>query len=169
MLAVALLLLLVAVLLLWLAGHQRRAVGMPSGTVAFSDTDRRGGELFSSKRYGLRGKPDYVVYHNGVPIPVEVKNRPAPRIPFDSHVLQLAAYCLLVEEATGKTPPFGRLRYRDRSVDVPFSGALRRRLLETISSIRADLADPRLDPVPQHDDPRRCARCGYRDICSYAR
>ena len=168
MLAVVLLLFLLGVLLLWFADRRRRAAGMPAGTVAFSDTDRRGRRFFSSERYGLRGKPDYVVYHDGVPIPVEVKDRPVPRKPYESHLLQLAAYCLLVEDATGKTPPFGRLKYRDRTVDVPFSPALRQRLLETISSIRADLSDPRLDPAPQHHDPRRCARCGYRDICDYA-
>ncbi len=142
---------------------------MPSGGVAFSDTDRRSGVVLSSERYGLRGKPDYIVYHDGVPIPVEVKSRPAPRTPFDSHLLQLAAYCLLVEETTGVMPPFGRLKYEDRAVDVPFSDSLRQRLLKTISMMRADLADPYLDPAPLHDEPRRCARCGYRDICRYAR
>ncbi len=165
MLALAAFLFLLALLLLWLARRWRISAGMPSGRITYSDTDRRNALFFSSVRYGLMGKPDYVVYHNGDRIPIEVKNRPAPRTPFESHLLQLAAYCLLIEDATGSRPPFGRLKYRDKTIDVPFTDSLRQRLLDTMAAMQRDLATPDLDPLPQHHDPHRCAKCGYRDIC----
>ena len=46
----------------------------------------------------LAGKPDYLVRRWRYVLPVEVKSGPAPAEPYRSHVLQLAAYCLLVEE-----------------------------------------------------------------------
>ena len=46
---------------------------------------------------GLTGKPDYLVEENGFYIPVEVKSSRAPGLPYDSHIYQVAAYCLLVE------------------------------------------------------------------------
>ena len=43
---------------------------------------------------GLTGKPDYLVERDGILIPVEVKSGRTPEAPYDSHIFQLAAYCL---------------------------------------------------------------------------
>lgn len=72
--------------------------GIPSGIVVYSDLDRPGKALFS-KRYGIAGKPDYIIKDgaSNAHIPVEIKSGQAYK-PYRNHVLQLAAYCLLVEE-----------------------------------------------------------------------
>jgi CRISPR-associated exonuclease Cas4 len=94
-------------------------------------------------------------------VPVEVKSRAAPRGgPPRSHIAQVAAYCLLIEEVTGRRPPFGILRYSDgREFRVPWEDRTRRWL----SSIRRELDRPydgRANPSPG-----RCGRCAYREGC----
>ena len=78
--------------------------GLPSGTVVYSDTGawQRVEKPLRSRRYGIVGKPDYLVEMadrgRKKTIPVEVKSRRRPAVPYEGHVLQLGAYCLLVEE-----------------------------------------------------------------------
>jgi CRISPR-associated exonuclease Cas4 len=133
--------------------------------------DRRLGRLLAvdagrpatlrSERYRLAGRPDLLRQRrDGSVVPIELKHRPAPRHgPFPSHVLQVAAYCLLVEETTGRTPPFGVLRYSDREIVVPFDGPLRAQLLSTIAAV-AGPYDGRADPSPA-----KCAGCPWSPTC----
>jgi CRISPR-associated exonuclease Cas4 len=46
----------------------------------------------------LAGKPDAVIMRDGECIPVEIKIREPPKSPYESHIMQLAAYCFLLEE-----------------------------------------------------------------------
>ena len=153
---------------LWLllrSGAARREAGLPAGRVTYTDTgawDRCERPLFSD-RYQLTGRPDYLVRTDRGLIPVEVKSRPAPARPYRSHLLQLAAYCLLVEEQEGQAPPYGILKYRNRAFEVDYTPALRRELLTTLDRIRRDRRARRVNR--SHDDPRRCRGCGYRQRC----
>ena len=103
-LALALLLALLGGTLLWLGGRQRQRSGLPTGSVVYSDTAewQEPEEPLRSRRYGLVGRPDYLVQMRDggrrFVVPVEVKSRARPARPYDSHVLQLGAYCLLVED-----------------------------------------------------------------------
>ena len=154
---------------LWLllrARVARRETGLPAGRVTYTDTgawDRCEKPLFSH-RHRLTGRPDYLVRTGQSLIPVEVKSRTAPAQPYRSHVLQLAAYCLLVEEQEGRTPPYGILKYRDRAFEIDYTPALRRELLTTLDRIRRDRYARRVDR--SHDDPGRCRGCGYRQRCN---
>ncbi len=156
---------------LWLfirAGAVRRQTGLPVGRVAYVDTgawDRCERPLFSN-RYRLTGKPDYLVRGRQGIVPVEVKSGAAPEQPYASHVLQLAAYCLLVEEQEGRLPPYGILKYDDRAFAVDYTPALRATLLRTLDAIRRDLHARDVDR--SHHDPGRCQGCGYRDRCEQA-
>jgi CRISPR-associated exonuclease Cas4 len=157
-------------LLLWRwARAARQGTGLPQGEVIYSDTS---GWLpqrspLISHRVGLVGKPDYLVNvqvdGQTVTIPVEVKSRPQPRSPFPSHVLQLAAYCLLVEEKTGTPPPYGLLHYKDATLRIPYTPALRQQVVAICAEIRA--ARTAADLTPNHQDPSRCRNCGYREAC----
>jgi CRISPR-associated exonuclease Cas4 len=171
------LLALVALVLLaggWLALRQaarhRRMASLPAGHIVYADTgDWRPAEkpLFSST-YGLTGKPDYLVSTRAGVIPVEVKSGATPAQPYSSHVLQLAAYCLLVEETERRTPPYGLIRYPEATFRVDYTPALRRELLSLLADMRAAL-QPSVRGVPRsHDEPRRCALCGYREACGEA-
>jgi len=168
MLALALLLLLVGAVLLWLARRLRARSGLPAGRVVAADVGpwRRLDRPLVSRRYGLTGRPDYVVADGADLIPVEVKSARAPARPYASHVLQLAAYCLLVAETSGRRPPYGILRYADRTFQIPYTQELEERLLEVLEAMREDLAAG--DAPRRHQDPRRCAACGYREVCEEA-
>ncbi len=114
-----------------------------------------------SERYRLAGRPDALRRRpDGSLVPVELKHRPAPpRGPFPSHRVQLGAYCLLVEETTGRPPPFGILRYVDREVVVPWDAALRARVLATLAGATRAY-DGRADPAPA-----KCAGCVWSPQC----
>jgi CRISPR-associated exonuclease Cas4 len=168
MIALALLLLLVGAVLLWLARRLRARSGLPAGRVVAADVGpwRRLDRPLFSRRHGLTGRPDYVVADGADLIPVEVKSARAPARPYASHVLQLAAYCLLVAETSGRRPPYGILRYADRTFQIPYTRELEEQLLEVLEAMREDLAAG--DAPRRHQDPRRCAACGYREVCEEA-
>jgi CRISPR-associated exonuclease Cas4 len=112
---------------------------------------------------GLVGKPDYLVEQDDLLIPVEVKSSYAPSEPYDSHIYQLAAYCLLVFRVYGKRPPYGLLRYRNRTFAIDFTPELEAGLLERLSEMR--LQEKAGDAKRSHQSQARCAVCGYRQIC----
>jgi CRISPR-associated exonuclease Cas4 len=165
-------LLLAAVVLgslgLWLlmrSGAARRKTGLPLGRVTYVDTgawDRCERPLFSNQ-HRLTGRPDYLVRVREGLVPVEVKSGAAPGQPYPAHVLQLAAYCLLVEEQEGRLPPYGILKYEDRAFELDYTPVLRAELLRTLDAIRHDLRAGSVDR--SHDDPARCQGCGYREHC----
>jgi len=158
-------LLALGLLLLWLARRGRARSGLPQGRVVYTDTGGWGRlerPLFS-RQFLLTGKPDYLVADGSDVIPVEVKSSRTPAQPYPSHILQLAAYCLLVEECYGRRPPYGIIKYADRTFEVDYTPELEDELLATMDLMRADLANggtPR-----SHDEVRRCRACGYRQHC----
>ncbi len=158
--------LLLAALALWLLGRRSyRATGLPPGRLIYVDTGAFGRPekpLFS-EAHRLTGKPDYLVQDGDDIIPVEVKTSHAPAQPYDSHVLQLAAYCLLVADAYGVRPPYGIVKYPERAFAVDYTPELEALLLATLDAMRADrhAAD-----VPRsHEEPVRCKFCGVRGEC----
>lgn len=143
------------------------------GTLALRrrSRDRRLGELVAadagrpvtlrSRRYRLLGRPDAIRRRSdGALVPIELKHRPLPRRgPFPSHLIQLAAYCLLIEEVSGRVPPFGVLRYVDGEVLVPFDEELRAKLITVLVEV-AGPYDGRADPGVS-----KCARCPWSPSC----
>ena len=115
-----------------------------------------------SPRYRLVGRPDVLRrLGDGRVVPVERKSRAAPlHGPPPSHRVQVAAYCLLVEETTGVPPPYGILRYGDGGeFRVPWTPAARAELLRLRASLDRPY-DGRATPSPA-----KCARCGWRRAC----
>lgn len=157
--------LIAAIALLRSAKSRWQQAGLPSGRVIYADTgawSRCQCSLFSRK-YLLTGKPDYLVEEKGRIIPVEVKSTATPSAPYLSHVLQLAAYCLLVEEEHGQAPPYGIISYPHRTFAVNYTPQLRDQLLATLAEMRLLLdAD---DVPPSHANPNRCRHCGYWMHC----
>ncbi len=154
--------------LLWLARRGRARTGLPQGRVVAADVgewQRLDRPLFS-RRHRLTGRPDYIVADGLDLVPVEVKSARAPVRPYSSHVLQLAAYCLLLAETSGRRPPYGILRYADRTFEISYTRGLEEELLAVLEAMRDDLAAG--DAPRDHDDPRRCAACGHREQCDEA-
>jgi CRISPR-associated exonuclease Cas4 len=159
-------LLALGLVLLWLAQRRRSRSGLPQGRVIYTDTDRwnRLERPLFSRELLLTGKPDYLVADGDDVIPVEVKSSRAPSQPYSSHIFQLAAYCLLVEECYRRRPPYGIIRYADRTFEVDYTPELEDELLATLDDMRADLAEG--DASRSHDELARCQACGYYELCS---
>ena len=79
-----------------LRAKRKREEGAIEGDIRY--VGRETSRLLRSERYGLTGRPDYILERGGEIIPVEVKSGRKPPGPLFSHVLQVAAYCLLLEE-----------------------------------------------------------------------
>jgi CRISPR-associated exonuclease Cas4 len=163
--ALSLVLLAVGLLVLWLARRTRAASGLPPGRIIAADMGgwKRLEQPLFSAAYGLTGRPDYLVANGSRLVPVEVKSGRAPEQPYPGHILQLGAYCLLVEECYGQRPVCGIIRYADRAFEVDYTPGLRAEVLATLECMRADLA--RGEPARSHEEARRCARCGYLAQC----
>ncbi|MCA1565401.1 MAG: CRISPR-associated protein Cas4 [Acidobacteria bacterium] len=180
-LSVAFILLLLTACGAWLAarrGAQRS--GLPEGRIIYSDTGAPVGRIapvtlnergepqekpLLSHRHALVGRPDYLVRTDEGVVPVEAKSTacPANGVPYESHLMQLASYCLLVEETTGVGVPFGVIRYRDRQLRVDYTQELRETLLALLAEMRE--ARKAKDVHRSHDRTARCAACSYREIC----
>jgi len=164
-LTLGLTLLLIAFVLLFISGRQRRAAGLPGGRVVYTDTRTWGAvekPLFDAN-LGLTGKPDYLVEQNGRLIPVEVKTGRTPEAPYDSHIFQVAVYCLLVQKTSGKRPPHGIIHYPNRDFAVDYTPELESALLDLLAKIRHD--EQRASVERSHEDAQRCRRCGFRNAC----
>jgi len=158
-------LLFAGVWLLRRADTLRRDTGLPAGRVVSVDESGWAAPsrpLFS-ERYRLTGRPDYVVQHRRETIPVEVKPGRRAGHPYDGDILQLGAYCLLVEETTGRAPSHGLLKYASGVFRVDYTLALRRIVLEEVAAIRRDRSAQYVGI--SHQDTRRCRACGVRDSC----
>lgn len=165
MTAFAILLVALALLLFWVAGRQRRQLGLPEGRLLYEDMGA--GQVVAQPLYaadlGLSGRPDYLVQGAQGLVPVEVKSGRSPSRPYDSHVFQLAAYCALVERTFGQRPSYGILRYPRRSFQVEYSQDLESRLLALLQEMRAKLGWGEVDR--SHQAAARCHACGYLDLC----
>lgn len=140
----------------------RRAWDRRYGELISVDVGPNGSPLLRSERYRISGRPDLVRRRrDGRTIPVELKTGPQPEGgPPRSHLVQLYAYCLLLEETESIPPPFGVLRYGDGGeVEVPWGKEEKEILLE----IRREMGlpyDGRARPSRA-----RCARCRWRTAC----
>jgi CRISPR-associated exonuclease Cas4 len=161
---VGLALLALALLLVMFALRLRSRTGLPWTPVTFSDT---AGQILEkplvARQLGLTGKPDYLLELRGCTIPVEVKPGRRARVPYESDLMQLAAYCVLLEETTGEPPPFGLLRYAEQTFRLDYTPHVRADLLALLEEMRADLVVD--DCERSHDDVARCRACGFCDIC----
>lgn len=164
--------LLLIILGLWLLRQGRRsyqASGLPTGDVIYSDTGawQQVEKALVNRQHGLVGKPDYLVRvtEKGriFTVPVEVKSAKRPTTPHPGHLLQLGAYCLLVEAAYQQTPPYGLLHYADATLRIPFTDELRREVLAVAEALRRD--QQATDVKRSHDERQRCRACGYQHRC----
>ena len=161
-------LILAAVYLLSRARDQRRIGGLPDGELVYSDDIAGDCSVLMSHRYGLKGKPDALVrLESGHLIPVERKKTLAPhRGPYDGDLIQAAVYCILVEEESGRAPPFMRIQYADRWFDEPYTPELKAWVLE--SCLRLREARRQKDCHRSHRIAAKCRNCGQRGNCGEA-
>lgn len=157
---------LAAALLIYFSLRMRRSSGVPGGRIIYSDVKMWGQPLekpLFDGSIGLVGKPDYLVELAGEVIPVEVKSCRAPDAPYDSHIFQLAAYCLLVEKVYQNRPSHGLIHYPGRTFSIDFTPALEE---QTLALIRGMHKQERQSNIPRsHQSAPRCLSCGYKSHC----
>lgn len=149
----------------------RTKTGLPEGHIVYEDVIRTdNGDWYPqrdplySQGLQLVGRPDYLVRErDGSLTPVEVKSSQAPHEPYEGHILQLAAYCALVEENYGLRPRYGIIQYRNRAFAVEYTPDLEDDLLDLLAEMREDLYADELDR--DHNDWQRCGRCSLRGQC----
>ncbi len=141
--------------------------GLPEGKVVYSDTAAWYPleKPLYDRDLGLTGRPDYLIAESdGMIIPVELKSGDAPQTPHEGHVLQLAAYCALVSAVYHVRPAYGILQYRDQAFAVDYTAELEEDLLMLLDEMDDNREAGEL--ARDHNERRRCARCGFRNQCS---
>ena len=131
------------------------------GKIEYIDLDDS--KVFKSKKYGISGRPDYVIKVGGHLIPVEVKKGRTPQGPLFSHIVQVAAYCLLIEETSGKAPPYGIIKYPEQEHELEYNVDMKNVLLQKVDEVRAALEAG--DAHRNHKRPGKCKSCSRRAVC----
>ncbi len=162
--ALILSLLIIGLLLILSSRRRLKGLGIPAGRLISLDTSQLKPvtEPLYDPDLGLTGRPDYLVQQGRRRIPVEVKSGRAPKRPHRSHVLQLAAYCHLVETTSGKRPPYGILKYADSAYKLYYTHALQQDLSNILGALRKPQDS---SPDRSHNSPGRCRSCGYLSSC----
>lgn len=140
----------------------KKSFGMPEGILLYSDLNVPATPLFS-KRLQLSGKPDCIVKKENHYLPVEVKSGRGAR-PHFSQILQLAAYCQILEDTSGVFVPEGILIYNNLPYTIPFNPKLRYELESVMKTMRASLRSGTVRR--NHNDPRRCRHCSMKHYCT---
>jgi CRISPR-associated exonuclease Cas4 len=150
------------VLLWWWRRRESNRLGLARGALMAADDAKLGMPTLRSERLGLVGRPDHLLRVGPFLVPVERK--PRARTMQASHMLQVAAQCLLVQEVYGVRPPYGLLVLaKGLERRVPFTVALERKLLDTMAEMR-DLLAREAQPGPRWVE-AKCLACGFREIC----
>jgi CRISPR-associated exonuclease Cas4 len=158
-------------LIAWVYFRGREQAGaLPQGTLTYSDTDgQRLHETLVSHRYGLVGRPDYVIQTPEDATPVEVKSRSCgTRGPYPEEKAQLFAYCLLIEDVMGARVRQGVIQFADRKWPVAFGEAERREILGILSEMQN--LQGASDVRRSHGHAGKCRACGFRapGVCGQA-
>lgn len=146
-----------------LAAMAREKHGIGSSDIVYIDELDERPKMFISKRFGLRGRPDYVLLADDNHIPVEVKTGRNPRGPLFSHILQTATYCLLLEEEYGKPPPFGLLRYESSQHEIDYTPDLKKLVLSKLIEMRELMETKKVHR--NHNRKGKCIHCSRRSKC----
>ena len=156
---------ILALIFLWQSAQRQRAAGIPGGRIIYTDTKTWGqvAEALFDPIAGLTGKPDYLVRNGKIVLPVEVKSGRTPDAPYDAHIFQLAAYCLLVERKYGMRPPYGIIHYPKHTFAVDYTTGLESALFDVLSEMR--ILERNEEIERSHEEVARCNGCGYRHDC----
>ena len=146
-----------------LAQIARTKYGATKGEIAYVDHPAAEAKLLVSEKYGLRGRPDYVIAEGDALIPVEAKTGRTPRGPLFSHILQVAAYCLLVEETSGRAPTHGIIKYEGASHEIEYNADLKKLVIGKLDEMRAALRKG--EAHRNHNRPGKCLHCSRREGC----
>jgi CRISPR-associated protein Cas1 len=125
----------------------------------------------ASERLGLTGKVDAVRHREGHWIPYEHKKGRARRAEdktaeaWPADILQVSAYCLLLEEFLKRPVPEGRIRYHadNETVRVPIDDKARK--MVNLAVARAAELRESTERPPIATNERLCIKCSLAPVC----
>jgi len=131
--------------------------------ITYSDDDSTAG-LLTDELSGLRGRPDQIVIVDGEFIPVEQKTGKIPKMPHKSHKMQLLAYLHLVESTTGRTPPYGVLRYGSENLhSIEWDSENKHLLFSAVKEVQRLMTKGGAER--NHNRKGKCESCSRRYAC----
>ncbi len=139
----------------------KKKLHLPDGEIIYVD-DLKRSPLMKSEKYKIWGRPDLLIKKGEDYIPVEIKTGRIPRGPLFSHIMQLTAYMVLVEE-NYKAPPYGLLKYGPVIYKIEYEEDLKNLMLEKVKEIRKALESGEVHR--NHHKVGKCLHCSRRDIC----
>jgi len=125
---------------------------------------------YTSEKLHLTGKMDRLMKRDGQWIPYEHKRGRSHNVEgfttaWSADAVQVGAYALLLEDATGRSVTEARIRYHtdNRLVKVTIDDTLRRTVLDAILRARSLQDQARRPPVTENS--RLCLRCSLAPVC----
>jgi CRISPR-associated protein Cas1 len=119
-----------------------------------------------SDLWGIHGKVDFARYRDGKLVAIEHKRgRSKGDAAWDTDILQVTAYAVLLAEHFDRPVPEGRIRYHatNKTVRVTVDDAARDRLRAAIA--RARELSHSLQRPPVTDNENLCAKCSLAPVC----
>ena len=145
----------------------RQEAGLDEDSELIYSDDAETAELLEDANTGLRGRPDQIVIIDGELIPLEQKTGNVPRDPHLSHTLQLLAYLHLVEMNTGRSPPYGILRYGEDSIfQIDWDKNAKNQLLNNLIEIQRLMVEG--GAKRNHERVGKCQNCSRKHACPEA-
>jgi CRISPR-associated exonuclease Cas4 len=143
-------------------------LGLPVGELVYEDADGLG-EPLTSDQYPLVGKPDYIIkLDDGRMVPIELKlNVHHATAPYSNHIVQIAAYCLILEDYSEVQPTHGILRYADREFTVDYTPALRKKVIRLLNEMQQ--CNEQQVPSLTRQKAAKCRACVYQPTCPIGR
>lgn len=148
-----------------LIDERHMALGLPPGELVYEDADGQG-EPLDSTQFPLTGKPDYIVQlSDGRPVPIELKlNIHDATAPYSNHMLQIAAYCLILEDYFEIPPTHGIVRYADCEFTVEYTPAIRKKVIRMLGEMaHCSEMEP---PALTRQKVNKCRACAFQPICA---
>jgi len=123
-------------------------------------------QKMKSNILALCGKPDYILQKKRkLHIPVEVKTGIHTK-PRKHHIIQLLAYCQLVEESYQHKVPYGLLIYHDTKCrfKIPFNHKNRKLLISIIETMKTQIKKGTI--LRNHKSINKCISCSMNEYCT---
>ncbi len=144
--------------------QHRRSLKLPQGDLVYEDINGQG-EMLTSDAHPLVGKPSYVIrLPDGRFVPIAVQKEAINTMqPESHHILQVAAYCLILEDYAEEPLTHGILRYPDREFTVDYTPALRKKVIRTLQEMA--VCSEQHPPALQKQKAAKCRTCTFQPMC----
>ncbi|MGD9932895.1 MAG: CRISPR-associated protein Cas4, partial [Dehalococcoidia bacterium] len=135
-----------------------------------AEVEIRGLEL-TSEELGLTGRLDAARTRDGLLVPYEhkrgraVRNADGSAEAWDTDVMQVTAYAMLLEEHVGRSVPEARIRYHTDNVTVRIPTTTERRSAVDAAVARAKELRSLTARPPVNENSRKCAACSLAPVC----